>query len=456
MNFLKKIAQLFWSLFSKKTDKSIKEKDTSKSIKGEALAESNFKIIVLKASNLFYKYLKKFIIFILGLIHTMMQPMIKISKKHPIAFWAAVILHALLLFGLLYANVDQWEGAQQQSSVVNKAPIETVVLEYDIIEAEEERLRDAEKQKQQKLKSEEKRSETAKKDQKVAEQEALKAKAKKIMAEVQRKAEEAKTKDAEKLAKEAAAKKEQAEAKRIAEEAKAKDAETKRIAEEAKAKDAEKLAKEAAEKKKIAEAKAKEAEDKAKEADKQKQLAEAKAKEAEVQLKDSEAKAEVAAKKKELAEKQAKLAQELTQIELKLKNQLEAEIAAQKQAYEREQYTQLLNQEIQEEQSSELMQKIKNQEIILKNAWVNNIAAEVKSVWNFPGAEDDWFVELLVTQDREGKVLNVKTGDTNVGNSVIGKRFIDSVERAVYKATPLPISPDVSVWQKDILFTFYP
>ena len=181
MNFLKKIAQLFWSLFSKKTDESIKEKDTSKSIKGEALAESNFKIIVLKASNLFYKYLKKFIIFILGLIHTMMQPMIKISKKHPIAFWAAVILHALLLFGLLYANVNQWEGAQQQSSVANKAPIETVVLEYDIIEAEEERLRDAEKQKQQKLKSEEKRSETAKKDQKVAEQEALKAKAKKYL-----------------------------------------------------------------------------------------------------------------------------------------------------------------------------------------------------------------------------------------------------------------------------------
>ena len=116
MNFLKKIAQLFWSLFSKKTDKSIKEKGTSKSIKGEVIAESNFKILVLKISNLSYKYFKKFISFILGLIHTMMQPMIKISKKHPIAFWAAVILHALLLFGLLYANVDRWKSPQQQSS----------------------------------------------------------------------------------------------------------------------------------------------------------------------------------------------------------------------------------------------------------------------------------------------------------------------------------------------------
>ena len=50
----------------------------------------------------------------------------------------------------------------------------------------------------------------------------------------------------------------------------------------------------------------------------------------------------------------------------------------------REQYTQLLNQQIQEEQSSELMQKIQDQEIILKNAWVNNIAAEVKSVLELP------------------------------------------------------------------------
>ena len=94
--------------------------------------------------------------------------------------------------------------------------------------------------------------------------------------------------------------------------------------------------------------------------------------------------------------------------------------------------------------------------IILKNAWVNNIGAEVKSVWNFPGAEDGWFVEVLVTQNKEGKVLNVKLEDNNVGNSVIAKRFIDSVERAVYKSSPLPIAPDASVWDKDIRFTFYP
>ena len=116
---LKRLLCFFEGLFSKKTDESIKEKDTSKSIEGEVLVESNFKILVLKILNISYKYLKKFIIFILGLIHTMMQPLIKISKKHPIAFWAAVIFHALLLFGLLYANVDRWEAPQQQSSNIS-------------------------------------------------------------------------------------------------------------------------------------------------------------------------------------------------------------------------------------------------------------------------------------------------------------------------------------------------
>jgi colicin import membrane protein len=103
-----------------------------------------------------------------------------------------------------------------------------------------------------------------------------------------------------------------------------------------------------------------------------------------------------------------------------------------------------------------LIKKIESQKTFLKVAWVNNIAAEVKSVWNFPGAEDDWFVDLLVTQDREGKVLNITFGEDNVGDSVIAQRFIDSIERAIYKSSPLPIPPDASVWYKNIRFTFTP
>jgi SH3 domain protein len=176
--------------------------------------------------------------------------------------------------------------------------------------------------------------------------------------------------------------------------------------------------------------------------------------ELEAKAKEAEEKAEVAAKQKELAEAQAKIAQQLTQVELELKNKLEAEIAAQQQAYEREQYTQLLNQEIQEDKSSELMQKIENQKAILKAAWINNIQAKVKSNWNFPGVKPGWFIKVLVTQNKEGKVLSVHFDENNVGNSEIAKAFKNSVERAVYKASPLPISPDASVFDKNIMFIF--
>ena len=194
MNFFKKITQFFSKSFSKKIDTIPKEKD--KPVKLEIANTSRFKSFFVKVLSVIFKYFKKFIFLIFGLIDSMMRPMVKISKNHPIAFWAAVILHASLLFGLLYANVERWDPPEQNSSILPTAPIQAVMIDMEIIEAEQDRLKDVEKQKQQKLKNEEKRSVTAKKDQKVAEQEALKAKAKKVMAEIQRKSEEAKAKEA--------------------------------------------------------------------------------------------------------------------------------------------------------------------------------------------------------------------------------------------------------------------
>ena len=195
MNFVKKIVSSIRDLFSKKAESASQKNDTVASEENEVAGESNFLKVSKQVSVFIYRYLKKFLVFVLGLINTMMQPMIKISKKHPIAFWVAVILHAALLFGLLYANVERWDSPQQATAVSQAAPVQAVVIDMDIIEAEQDRLKDVEKQKQKKLKNEEKRSETAKKDQKVAEQEALKAKAQKVFAEVKRKAEEAKAKE---------------------------------------------------------------------------------------------------------------------------------------------------------------------------------------------------------------------------------------------------------------------
>jgi colicin import membrane protein len=541
MKFIEKIMQFFRSLFSKKTDKSITEKDNSKPNESEekVLEDSKFKAIVLKVWHLLYKFLKKFIIFILESVISIMQPMIKISKKHPIAFWVAVILHLSILFALLYTNVDRWNAPQINSATANIAPIETVMLDYEIVDAavvrikEEEkqkqkRLKNEEKQKEQKLKNEEKRSETAKQDQKIAEQEALKAKAKKIMAEVQRKSEEAKTKEAEILASKAneiiadaetKTKIEEAKANEIIadaetktkiEEAKAKKAEVKRIAEEAKTKEAEILVKEAAKKIEIAEEIRKQEEVKTKLAEIKRKVEEAKTQEAEILAKEAtaavkeaeekrkaeEAKAKDAAKEfeeseaKRIAEelklklveakriaveieiKKAKVKQSALEAETKeaellveeafqqleedkqKKDLFELEIAELKSEQEKIQYNRMLAQAIQDEQDTTRSIIIEDQLNRMKSSYVIQIASKVKTLWRYQAAEEDWSAEVYVVQDKEGNVKAVDVRNVNVGDSSLGKSFMDSIERAVYKSSPLPAAPDEAVFDKELYFIF--
>ena len=123
-------------------------------------------------------------------------------------------------------------------------------------------------------------------------------------------------------------------------------------------------------------------------------------------------------------------------------------------AYETEQYKRSLVQDIQEEQDLEREARIADQRTILQNAWVNNIAARVRSVWRFTGQEDDWTANVYVVQDRDGTVKVVDVRKTNVGNSSKAKAFKDSIERAVYKASPLPAAPDESVFDEEIEFIF--
>ena len=510
MNFFKKITQFFSNLLPKKEELDSEEKDKGGSSDVQEAKISGLKNFIIKASSVLYKYLKKFALFILGLINTMMQPMVKISKKHPIAFWAAVILHASLLFGLLYANVERWSPPEQNSSILPSAPVQAVMIDMEIIEAEQQRLKDVEKQKQQKIKSEEKRSETAQKDQKVAEQEALKAKAKKIMAELQRKSEEAKTKEAEIQASKANEIIADAETKTKIEQDKAKKAEAKRIDEEAKTKEAEILVEAAAKKIELAEAKRKQEEVKTKLAEIKRKAEEAKTQEAEILAKEAtalvkeaeeirineEAKAKNA--EKEFRESEAKrIAEELklklaeakrVALEIKIKaaevkqdtveaqtkeaellvkeaskqleedqqnkDLLELEIAALKEAEAEIQYRQLLAKEVQDEQDTARSLIIEDQLNTLQNAYINNIAARVKTFWRYQSAEDDWTAEVYVVQDRDGNVKAVDVKNANVGNSSLGKSFKDSIERAVNKASPLPGAPDEAVFDKELYFIF--
>ena len=108
MNFVKKIADFFRSLVSKKTDSNHESDDQTISKEKKVSGDSKFLVFLRKASAFLYKYLKKLFIFILGLINTMMRPMVKISKKHPIAFWAAVICMQHFCLDFFMLTLRDW------------------------------------------------------------------------------------------------------------------------------------------------------------------------------------------------------------------------------------------------------------------------------------------------------------------------------------------------------------
>ena len=561
MNFFKKITHFFSNLLPKKTEVASEKKDKSKASEVQEVEISEFKnfilktssftykylkFFILKTSSFTYKYLKRFVLFVLGLINTMMQPMIKISKKHPIAFWAAIILHIVILSAVIYADIPSLKPPKANSNIMPTSVAQAIVIDMEIIEEEQDRLKDVEKQKQQKLKNEEERSETAQEALKIATQNALLEKARRAMATFQRESEEAKTKKAEILASRANEIIADAESKTKVEEAKAKKAEVKRIAEEAKTKEAEILVEEAAKKIELAEAKrkkeevktklaeikrkaveaktqkaeilAKEATAVVKEAEAKTKAEEAKTKEAEAKTKAEEIKAKEAVKKAVLlaqetardaeilakeVEKQVKKAEakriaeelkfkeaeakrialeiEIKEAEVKQsateaktkeaellvkkaskqleqdqqnKDLLELDIAALKEAEAEIQYRQLLAREVQDEQDTARSIIIADQLTTLKSAYVNNIAARVRTYWRYQGAADDWSCLVYVQQDENGKVEAVNIKNCNLDDSEKARAFKNSIERAVYKASPLPPAPDDAVFDRQILFEF--
>ena len=159
---------------------------------------------------------------------------------------------------------------------------------------------------------------------------------------------------------------------------------------------------------------------------------------------------------KETPEEREKTIETITELVKGITNEdlLELEIAELKEAEAEILYKQLLAKEVQDEQDTARSQMIEDQLNMLQNAYINNIAARIKTFWRYQSAEDDWTAEVYVIQDRDGNVIAVDVKNANVGNSKLAKSFIDSIERAVNKASPLPGAPDEAVFDKELYFIF--
>jgi putative phage-type endonuclease len=90
----------------------------------------------------------------------------------------------------------------------------------------------------------------------------------------------------------------------------------------------------------------------------------------------------------------------------------------------------------------------------IKMSYINNIAIEIRDNWHFFGAEDEWFCNVYVQQNNNGIVQDVNIQNCNMEESDKSNAFKRSIERAVYKSSPLPLSPDKEVFDTEILIKF--
>ena len=110
-----------------------------------------------------------------------------------------------------------------------------------------------------------------------------------------------------------------------------------------------------------------------------------------------------------------------------------------------------------EEDNNSLM--LDDQLNVSEKFWVDSIAAKVRTYWRFSGARNDWSCFVYITLGLDGNVNTVKVD--NCGDSIMNiddnpklNSFKNSIERAVYKASPFPLAPTEAASSKQIIFEF--
>ena len=96
---------------------------------------------------------------------------------------------------------------------------------------------------------------------------------------------------------------------------------------------------------------------------------------------------------------------------------------------------------------------------ISQNIWVESVITKINTYWRYSGARSDWSCYVFITQDRNGNVNTVNVD--NCGDSIMNidenpklSSFKNSIERAVYKASPFPLAPSEDAFSEQIIFEF--
>ena len=109
------------------------------------------------------------------------------------------------------------------------------------------------------------------------------------------------------------------------------------------------------------------------------------------------------------------------------------------------------------EQEEQEMQRLLDKEDALyrqKNDYINQIARTIRANWFYQGAKDNWGCDVYILQDESGNIQSVNIQSCEVDNKSMMKSFRNSIERAVYKSSPLPVAPNGKVFNRELLLFF--
>jgi colicin import membrane protein len=164
------------------------------------------------------------------------------------------------------------------------------------------------------------------------------------------------------------------------------------------------------------------------------------------------------AEEKRLADEQAqRVAQEKAEAERKAREAAEAKKKAeeQKRLEQQKQAEQQAAAEREADLKRSLDQELRADQARASGAlasWQSQITARIQRAWlRPPSARQGIECVLNVTQVPGGEVTNVRIGSCNGDQAVR-----ESIEAAVYRASPLPPPPDPTLFERNLVITFRP
>lgn len=165
------------------------------------------------------------------------------------------------------------------------------------------------------------------------------------------------------------------------------------------------------------------------------------------------AKAKKEKEAKALAEKNRKIAEQKAKAAEKKKQAIEKQRKAEAKKFKEEQKKRALAKAAELKAAQKI--KAEQQRILdeLKVNYIAQIASKVHRQWRYGDAENDWSCVVDIVQDKGGNVQKVAVSTCNVEKSKKAS-FVNSIRRAVNKASPLPAPPDASIFDPNIKFIF--